>query len=294
MITSVLIAAYNAEATLGQSVESALGQTLADLEVIVVDDGSDTPVADVLAAIHDPRLRLIRHQRNRGVSAARNTALAVARAPLVSQLDADDLWKPSYLEQIVACFDDPRVGLAYSNTTIIGHPDGLTDYIGDASIHPLDTFPRFAEANPIPSPTATMRTSAVRNIGGYATWLLGVEDYHLYAKLVLAGWRFAYVDRELAGYRWPTAERGKSYNRRRQQLAELQMWVGFAARHPLTPGPRHQACLRLGDELRRPASLWRPRRSLHLRQTVKPPPRASEIVADASLVPESRGRARAI
>ena len=246
-----MMPAYRSEDTIREAVESVLGQSEPRLELVVVDDCSPTPVMGVLAEIRDPRLRVIRHARNRGTYGARNTALHAATAPLVSQLDPDDAWEPDYLETIAPCFEDPRVGLVYSNCHIVGHPTGLDDYIGDTSVHPMDTFPKFAEQCPVPSPTATMRTHAVRGVGGYARWLWNAGDYYLYAKLIKAGWRFEYVDRQLARYRWPTPLRGKSYNTHRSQLNELAMWTAFVARHPLTPGPRHQVRLRTRREIRR-------------------------------------------
>jgi glycosyltransferase involved in cell wall biosynthesis len=242
--------AFRNEATIRASVDSVLAQTEGRLELIVVDDASPVPVAELLADVRDPRLRVIRHARNRNTAAARNTALAAVRSPLVSQLDADDLWEPDYLETIAPLFEDPRVGLVYSNTHIIGHPDGLDDYIGDPTVHPLDLFPKLADACPVPAPTATMRTAAVRAAGGYSRWLWTASDYHLYAKLVAAGWRFAYVDRQLAHYRWP-AGASKSAAQRRVELAELQLWLAFALRHPRIPGPKRQVRVRLGRELRR-------------------------------------------
>jgi glycosyltransferase involved in cell wall biosynthesis len=242
--------AYNAHGTVRESVESVLSQTVDALELIVVDDGSEEPVAAALSDIRDPRLRVLRLPQG-GVSSARNAAMAAARAPLVSQLDADDLWEPDYLEAMLPCFEDPAVGLAYANVTILGHPAGHTDYIGDPSVHPMDRFPKLAEQNPVPSPTATMRTEAVRRVGGYARWLSRSEDYHLYCKLAAAGWRFAYVHRQLARYRWPSPERGSSYGARAQELADLKMWAGFVLRHPSVPGPRRQVRLRVARELER-------------------------------------------
>lgn len=247
--TSVLMPAYRNEETLCASVESALAQTVGGLEVIVVDDASPIPCADVLADVRDPRLRIIRHARNRNTAGARNTALRAARAPLVSQLDADDTWEPDYLETVLPCFEDPGVGLAYTNCFIEGHPDGLDDYIGDPAPHPLDTFPKFAEACPVPALTATMRRDAVMAAGGYAEWVWGASDYHLYAKLVALGWRFAYVHKRLARYRWPVAGKSKSADHRRVELGVLMMWLGFVARHPRTPGPRRQVRVRLRREL---------------------------------------------
>jgi colanic acid/amylovoran biosynthesis protein len=258
--TTVMVPAFEAEATLREAVGSVLGQTVADLELIVVDDASTTPAAEVLGDMSDPRLRILRHRRNRGLSAARNTALGAARAPLVSQLDADDLWEPDYLQSVLPCFDDPEVGLAYTNCTILGHPMGQEDYIGDPSVHPMHDFPKIAEQNPVPSPTATMRTLAVRAVGGYARWLRQCEDYHLYMKLARAGWRFAYVDRQLARYRWPEPNRGMSYDDRRHELWEHAMFGSFVVRHPLTPGPRRQVRVRARRELDQAFTIARRRR----------------------------------
>lgn len=249
--TSIIMPAYNAHATIRSSVESALAQTVGELEVIVVDDGSDPPIAEALAEVRDERLRVLRHPRNRNSPAARNTALAAAQAPLVSQLDADDLWEPGYLEAVLPRFDDPAVGLAYTNARIIEHPLGQELMIQDASVHPLDTFPKIAEQNPIPAVTATMRTEAVRGVGGYAEWCWVCDDYHLYLKLAQAGWRFAYVDEPLAAYRWPQPHRGQSYDEGPRERNVLKMYAGFVLRHPLTPGPRRQVRTRVRQELRR-------------------------------------------
>jgi predicted O-methyltransferase YrrM len=250
-LTSVMMPAYDAEATIRESVESALAQSEPNLELIVVDDASAVPLTEVLADISDQRLRIIRHRRNRGPAAARNTALAAARAPLVSQLDADDLWEPDYLESVLPELADPAVGLVYTNATILGHPTGHDTYIVDPSPHPIDRFPKLAEQNPVPALTATMRRPAVASVGGYARWLWLAQDYHLYLKLAAAGWRFVYVDRKLARFRWPEPTRGRTYDRRRHERYELAMYAGFAARHPLTPGPRHQVRTRVRREFDR-------------------------------------------
>jgi glycosyltransferase involved in cell wall biosynthesis len=250
-VLSVLMAAYNAEDTIRASVETALGQAEERLEVIVVDDGSQVPVAEVLADLADPRLRIVRHAKNRGFPSARTTALGWARGEFVAQLDADDLWAPEYASTVLPAFEDPEVGLVYSNARILGHPDGLELYIPDASVHPMDRFPQFAEQNPVPSLTAAMRTEAVRAAGGYAWWMGPAIDYHLYGKLIMGGWRFAYVDRPLAWYRWPEPSRGMSYDHRRTQLAELRLWLAFALRHPRLPGPKRQVRVRLRREVER-------------------------------------------
>jgi glycosyltransferase involved in cell wall biosynthesis len=250
--TSVIMAAYNAApAELREAVDSVLGQTVSDLELIVVDDGSDEPVADLLAGRGDERLRIVRHRVNRGLSAARNTALRLARAPLVSHLDSDDAWEPGYLEHVLPRFADPRVGLVYTNAAILDHPSGHGTYIFDPEPHPIDSFPKIAEQNPIPLLTATARTEAVRKAGGYARWLRGTQDYYLWCRLAAAGWRFVFVDRKLARYRWPSDPQSLGYDRRRVELDELLMWFSFFLRHPDRPGPRRQLRVRLRSEFDR-------------------------------------------
>ncbi|HEY6781582.1 MAG TPA: glycosyltransferase [Thermoleophilaceae bacterium] len=233
---SVLMAAYAAEATLPEAVASVLAQSVERLELIVADDRSPQPVAELLADVRDPRLRIVRRARNGGTARARNSALSVARAPVVCQLDADDRWEPDYLEQVLPAFDDPGIGLAYTNATILGHPTGHEDYVGNASIHPRDRFPELLDANPIPCPTVSVRTTAMRAVGGYSGWLRSVEDWNLYLRLAAAGWRFAYVDRQLAGYRWPEPTRGMSYDTRRLERWVIAALADLALRHPRTPG----------------------------------------------------------
>ncbi|HUA45082.1 MAG TPA: glycosyltransferase [Solirubrobacteraceae bacterium] len=243
---TVITPAHNASATLAEAVGSALAQTVSDLEVIVVDDGSAEPAAHVLRELNDPRLRVIRTAANRGVSAARNTAVATARAPVLAQLDADDLWRPDHLEGLLPALSDPAVGLAYSNAEIIGTPlldraisvrrpgDGLPEWVSERAFHPVDDLVRLYRVNPIPSPAAIMRTRAVRAVGAYPRWLTVGEDYYLYIKLRRAGWHFAYVDRMSAVYRWPERGRGVSFDTRRSARQTLKLFVVLTVRSPGT------------------------------------------------------------
>jgi len=82
-------------------------------------------------------------------------------------------------------------------------------------------------------------------VGGWAGWLRSVEDWNLYMRLAAAGWRFAYVDRRLARYRWPQPDRGLSYD-----TVRLERWVrlsllSFTLRHPGVPGPRQELWRRI-------------------------------------------------
>lgn len=259
---SVLIPAFNAGPTIVQSVASALAQTISDLEVIVVDDGSDQPVMTALGAIQDDRLRIMRTARNRGVSAARNSALALARAPIVAQLDADDCWHEFHLEGLLAALSDPAVGLAYANAEVLGHPKGFDRWIElcgsrvarpravtGSRVHPVNDLPDLYSGNPIPSPAVAMRTAAVRAVGAYPEWLTVGEDYLLYLRLRRAGWRFSYVDRLSAIYRWPDSSRGATFNRRRSARQQVKLFAALALASPDEPAIRARLASELVDVL---------------------------------------------
>ncbi|WP_028575166.1 glycosyltransferase family 2 protein [Desulfonatronovibrio hydrogenovorans] len=97
MKVSVIIPTFNRAGFLKKAVDSVLGQTLADLELIVVDDGSEDATRQVLNSFNDKRLRYY-YQENRGVSAARNLGLDKARGKYAAFLDSDDYWLPKKLE----------------------------------------------------------------------------------------------------------------------------------------------------------------------------------------------------
>ncbi len=97
---SIIMAAYNAEKTIGAAVRSALAQTMRDLELLIVDDASTDGTADLARAFaaEDSRVRLLSNERNSGVSATRYHGLTEAAGEWIAILDSDDLWAPDKLE----------------------------------------------------------------------------------------------------------------------------------------------------------------------------------------------------
>ena len=112
---SVIVPLYNRREEIGRAIASALRQTRAPHEIVVVDDFSRDGSAEAVAALNDKRVRLLRHERNQGAAAARNTGIAAAEGEWIALLDSDDEWRPeklaSQLDALHAAHDAPAAGV---------------------------------------------------------------------------------------------------------------------------------------------------------------------------------------
>lgn len=206
-MVSVLVPAYNAQQTVAETLRSAQRQTHADLEIIVVDDGSTDDTASIVSQIcaQDPRVVLIR-QSNAGVAAARNTALASSTGSLIAPLDSDDLWHPQKIERQVANLlqapDD--VGLDYCWFVDIDASSVFTrcyasHFEGDV-FHPL-ILGNFIGNSSVP----LIRRALLEQVGGWEPGLRaanaqGCEDWLLYLQIAERA-RVALSPAFLVGYR---------------------------------------------------------------------------------------------
>jgi glycosyltransferase involved in cell wall biosynthesis len=115
-LVSVIVPAFNAEATLGATLRSAAAQTYANIEILIVDDGSRDATARIAAdfCAQESRATLIR-QENKGVAAARNAAIAASQGAYIAPLDADDLWHPAKVtrQMAVAAAAPSPLGFVY-------------------------------------------------------------------------------------------------------------------------------------------------------------------------------------
>lgn len=105
---SVIIPAYNAEKTLSKAIDSVLAQTLTDIEIIVVDDGSADSTRSIIDS-YGPKVKTVLKDKNEGLSAARNSALEVARGKYITYVDADDYIEPDFYERVYSLSNDADV-----------------------------------------------------------------------------------------------------------------------------------------------------------------------------------------
>jgi glycosyltransferase involved in cell wall biosynthesis len=271
---TVALAAYNEADWVGTAIGSVLAQTREDFELIVVDDGSIDGTAEVVRGFQsDHRVQLVR-QENRGLAAALNRAIAAGSAQYVSLIDADDLWMPTYLEEMGRALDaDPGAGFAYTDAWILEHPSGrFQRQSSNAGMGEPDPLPSEAEeflrlliqANFVFG-LATIRRSALDQVGGFNESLRACEDWELWIRLLAHGYRAARAPGRLAIVR----DRGGSmHTDERNMLIHVREVCRIAAEDldtseavkALAGGRIRQADRSLKTFDRRTAAVWRGQR----------------------------------
>lgn len=205
---TVIVPCFNGAATLDDTIASARAQTADDLEILVVDDGStddSAAIADRHAAA-DARVRVIR-ETNRGVGAARNAGLALARGRYVSFLDADDLLEPAKLARQGQVLDgEPGIGLVVCDGRVIDAEGretwpALVDLRRFAGHPPLLTV--CLAGGPFPPVVPLVRTALVRAAGGFDEdrRASGWADIGCWMRLALAGIDYHVLPDRLVRYR---------------------------------------------------------------------------------------------
>ena len=208
MRVSVVVPAFDAEATVGAAVSSVLWQTYRDFEVVVVDDGSRDATGAIASSFPDP-VRVV-SQENAGVAAARNRGIEEAEGELIAFCDADDVLLPQHLEALVSV-RDRHGGIATSNCYWL-YPGGIdparTRYKGR---FPEKQRQAILEQNFVSTMSIFPKT-LLDEIGAFDTELQVAEDWDFWLRAIFAGHRVSLQPKPLALYRRGT---GLSIDERR-------------------------------------------------------------------------------
>jgi len=176
---------YNGERFLAEAIDSILGQTFADFEFVIVDDGSTDASPTILAdyASRDPRIRVV-GQANAGIVAALNRGLAECRAPLVARMDADDSSLPARLERQVAFLaGHPRVAVVGTAFQLVSETGAAGPKVRHATGQAAISR-GLRRGNCLAHPTVMMRRGVILAVGGYREFLRHAEDYDLWTRVV--------------------------------------------------------------------------------------------------------------
>jgi len=181
---SVVIPTRDRARLVVRAIRSVLAQTVEDLELIVVDDGSTDDTAQLIGGIEDPRIQLITHDTPRGGAAARNTGIQASRAALVAFLDSDDEWLPRKLERQLAALEaaPPHTGVACAWATWI---DGTGEEV-DVSAPTLQGRVHAALLHSChvgTTSTLLIRRADLDRVGGFDESLPAAQEWDLCIRL---------------------------------------------------------------------------------------------------------------
>lgn len=188
---SVIMPLYNKAPYVRKTIESVVGQTLTNWELIVVDDCSTDGSVTVVEQIIDPRIRVVRLEENGGVGAARNRGVAKSTAPYICFLDADDWWEPTFLEEMAGLIErHPDAGIYGTGYYIVKNgkkrlaPIGVDEGFEEGEINYCAVYAKTL-CMPLTSITVAMPKAVFDETGGFKPHLKLGEDFDLWVRIAL-------------------------------------------------------------------------------------------------------------
>lgn len=231
---SVVIPAYNREASIETAIKSVLWQTLPAAEVIVVDDGSADGTAAKVEAMQHPQVRLIR-QANGGISAARNTGIRAATTEWVAFQDSDDEWLPRKLEAQMPRLVSGEFVAGYCGLLITGSPADFENgpakrqsftYHPNPSLTPVagHILETLLMTNPISTQTLVARRETLHAVGLFDEQMKSLVDWDIAIRIAQAG-AIDFVDEPLV------LQRFTPNSVTRDSAKRVQNWIYLLNKH---------------------------------------------------------------
>ena len=210
---SVIIPLYNKELSVRSTIESVLNQTWPHFELIIVNDGSTDCSLEVLHTFTDPRIKII-NQANQGVSSARNRGIQESQNEFIAFLDADDLWRPFALEELMyLILNYPKDALFSANYTISGKNIKGTNkryYVHDYFYSAAIVFAKWSIPLLVTGIVA-LRKTCLLEIGGFKEGITHGEDIEFWDRLA-SRFLIAKSERIVMVYRQNTENRASLIN----------------------------------------------------------------------------------
>jgi glycosyltransferase involved in cell wall biosynthesis len=199
---SVIMTAYNREKFIAEAIRSVLAQTFSDFELIIIDDGSTDKTLEKASGFgHDPRIRIIKNEKNLGIATTRNKALSFARGKYIAPLDSDDIWldREKLKKQVEFLDENPDYAMLGGG---IMHIDVDSKPIKKVLFPIYDSLIRniILQYNPFAQSALLYRKSAALECSGYSTEYQICDDYDLWLKIGNKH-KFTNIPQVLSGYR---------------------------------------------------------------------------------------------
>lgn len=202
---SVIVPLYNKAPYVGKTLRSILGQTFADFELIIIDNGSTDGSSEIVAAFSDARMRVYRLEENVGVSNARNKGVSLSTAPYITFLDADDWWEPTFLEEMAGLIErHPDAGIYGTSYWIVknGHrrlaPIGVEEGFTEGEINYCQVYAKTL-CMPLTSITVAIPRKVFDESTGFKPHLKLGEDFDLWIRIALKH-KTVFLNKPLSNY----------------------------------------------------------------------------------------------
>nr|WP_315164854.1 glycosyltransferase family A protein [uncultured Flavobacterium sp.] len=194
--TTAIIPCYNDGLYIMKALQSLYDQTLLPEKIIIVDDGSDATTKKILNAINHPLVQII-YQENKGVSAARNQAIAMAKTDYIVNLDADDYYEPTFIEKAVAVFHQDHEVVAVSSYCCIFKAKTTIEIIEPQG----GSLKNFIVKNQSRA-SAMFTKNAWLTVGGFDEKMKeGYEDWEFWIAILKSGGTIHVIQEVLSHYR---------------------------------------------------------------------------------------------
>jgi glycosyltransferase involved in cell wall biosynthesis len=201
-VVSIIMPAFNREKYIAESIQSALAQSFKDFELIIIDDGSTDKTLEIAKTFEtDPRVHVVKNEKNMGIAKTRNRGLELAKADLIAPLDSDDVWLD--VNKLQKQVDFLK---ANSDYCLLGggimHIDTDSKHVKKVLYPVYDSTIRkiILQFNPFPQSTLLYRKKVALACGGYSSDYEICDDYDLWLKMGLRN-KFTNIPQILAGYR---------------------------------------------------------------------------------------------
>jgi glycosyltransferase involved in cell wall biosynthesis len=189
----------NAENFLKRSIDSILGQTEKDFELIIVNDGSTDSSEEIILSYDDPRIVYVK-QENQGVAAARNKGLSIAKGEFIAWQDADDISLPIRLEIMKNSFTSETIGFVHCDMLLVDENGTATGYWQSQNISPADMTRFFLKiGTPFNNASMLMRKELFREFAHDTSLRIGSDSDMVFS--VTNGWESVHIPEPLYIYR---------------------------------------------------------------------------------------------
>ena len=222
-LVSVIMNAYNAEEYLNESIDSALSQTYSKIEIILWDNFSTDSTASIVKEYSDPRVHYFLANHHTSLGEARNLAISQSNGEYLAFLDCDDVWMPSKLDEQLILFNDPEVGLVYSDSIFFNNNKSVSTCFANKTPYRGFCFEKLLVNYVISMETVIIRKKVINSMNHlFDVRYTAIEEYEFFARIAQK-WKIDFSP--LALSKWRIHSKSWTWQKKRSFIDEKMMML---------------------------------------------------------------------